>query len=483
MRSALTTIFGMYYMQVGGSAILPGAAMFEACATAAATLQDESRGRAQLALQGVSIAAPLRLEQQGPAAAATVLQCSVDAAVGTVELTSMQPAARRQQSASHCRGAVAVASHAGSHVVQPTADRPNTALLAMALHKQPRPQSSSSPSATLSIATSASSGYFLHPAAADATLHLLAAAAAPTSSATSAAAQPITRVPTGLGCLVVPQIPVSGTLHPLASPEAKLQQPRPDSSLRCSFRLQAAVLGAALAYQLCDLVIKEMPATPPQPAATAAASGKHQTALASDTEILYEIQWQAANNAAAHETVSSPVGQQLLWRPSSGKSAQIAATATLSKQANVMQLSAEFAISAAASPASAATATMRGLELLQRTAAQLPASSSLQFTTKGAAQLLPAAGQQQAGIAAATGAAVAALAKVAANEYPAAGISSLDVAAGTAPAVVMSGSTKVPAVIYITAFLRITAMPVHCGSGSNWSNAPMRTTPPQPVMK
>lgn len=423
---------------MGARAILPGTAMFEACAAAAATLVDASRGGSRLSLQGVSIVAPLQLEQQGITAAAVVLECSMDAAKETLELTSVAPAAKRQQQrrSVHCRGTVATAQDVAS-AASPAARRWPAAA---ALQRQAAPQRNSSASATLCVAASGASAYFLHPAAADATLHLSAAANTPADSAVSSATKTVTRVPTGLACLVVPQAPVSGPLHPLARPEARLQPPRPDGSLRCSFRLTPPAPDATSAFQLCDLVVKEMAAAAPQPAAAAAAP-QHQKAAAEPADVLYEIQWQAANSGGVQELISSPAAQQLLWQ-ATRKTSAYSQAAGLGPQSVPAALSANFGGRASKLSAAAVEATMQGLELLQRTTSQLPASSSLRLRTRGAFQPLPVAGQQEAA-AAAAGAAVAALAKVAANEYPAAGIGSLDMAPGASPSVVLDNSTKV----------------------------------------
>jgi hypothetical protein len=404
--------------------------MFEACAAAAATLQDESRSGSWAALQGTSIAAALQLQQQEPATAAVMLECSMDPATGRVELASVAPAVKRQreQRSIHCRGHVAMVQDT-SVVSHTPAGRQPAVFMATLLHTQTAPQPSTSIAATLNIAASGTSGYFLHPAAADATLHLSAVAAATADGTSSTSAKPVTRVPTGLGCLMVPQAPASGTMHPVASPELNRQQPRSDGSLRCSFRLAESVPSAVTAFRLCDLVIKEMPAAGLPPSAFAKAQQQQQQdkPAAASADVLYEIQWQAANAGSSTDLISSPAAQQLSWRR--------ATTVTASgKASNLPQLSApaKLAVNLGAcnlrSPAAAVQATLRGLELLQRTAAQLPASSSLQLATRGAFQPLPAAGRQQDGVAAAAGAAVAALAKVAANEYPKAGVSTVDAA-------------------------------------------------------
>jgi hypothetical protein len=426
------------YMQVGKRAILPGAAMFEACAAAAAMLQDETRSGARATLQGTSIAAPLQLQQQGPAAAAVLLECSMDAATGRVELASIIPAVKRQQEqrSVHCHGYVTMVRKIAA-VSDTTAGKQPTGALAAVLSMQTPPQPSTSMAATLTIAAAGASGYFLHPAAADATLHLSAVAAATASGTSSSPAQPVTRVPTGLGCLMVPQAPACGTLHPIASPEADLQHPRSDSSLRCSFRLAEPVPSAVSAFRLCDLVIKEMPVASPQPSAPAGAQQQQRqdAPAAASADVLYEIQWQAANAGSLTESTSSPAPEQLSWK-------RAARLKSSGKLPDIPQLSAPAKFVAnlggsnRSSSAAAAQATLHGLELLQRTAAQLPASSSLQLATRGAFQPLPAAGRQQNGVAAAAGAAIAALAKVAANEYPTAGITTADSAPSSAQSLV-----------------------------------------------
>ena len=448
--SAAMVLMSPDCMQVGKRPILPGAAMFEACAAAAATLQDESRSGSRAALQGTSITAPLQLQQQGPAAAAVLLECSLDAATGRVELATVTPAVKRQQEqrSVHCRGHVAMVQ-AIAAVSHTTAGRQPAAVLAAVLRMQTPPQPSTSIAATLTIAASGASGYFLHPAAADATLHLSAVTDATAATTLSPIAKPVTRVPTGLGCLMVPQAPASETMHPVASPEASWQQPRSDGSLRCSFRLAEPVLSAATAFQLCDLLIKEMPAAGPQPTASAGMQqqqGQDTPAAAGAADVLYEIQWQAANAGSLTEPISSPAVQQLSWRRAKFLM-PVSQASDWSQLSAPAKLVVKFDAHNCNSPAAAAQATLRGLELLQRTAAQHPASSSLQLALRGAFQPLPAAGRQQDGAAAAAGAAVAALAKVAANEYPTAGITTVDTAPSSAPPL-MSNNAKVLAEVY-----------------------------------
>lgn len=379
--------------------------MFEACAAAASTLQqDESRGRLRVALRSLTIAAPLVLDPVG--GKTVLLECTVHAS-GTLELSSRPAAASRPQT--HCRssvGKVSADAAAAARSSQPRQASAAARSAAAALHWQQTIQRSGSVSA--SLAASGASGYFLHPAAMDSTLHLSAAAAAAAGGATGQ----VTRVPTGLSCLLVAQAPVSGGLHPIASPQAA--SPQPDGSMRCSFKLLAAPDEAA-AFELRDLIVKEMPAAQPAVDTTAVSAQNAQQAPV-EAGVLYEVQWQAANSRAPTELVSSPTAAE-------------------------SALHADFSTAGWSAP-SAAEAAMKGLEFFQKASAAGVAFASLRLTTRGAFQPLPAAGQQQEGAAAAAGAALAALAKVAANEFPAAGISSMDIGS-SAPAVVLNGSTKV----------------------------------------
>lgn len=77
-------------MQVQGRALMPGAAMFEMAASAAATLADATPGSAA-ALLGVSIPAPLPLTTHA-AAASTLLSCTLDAASGRLTVQSQAAA-------------------------------------------------------------------------------------------------------------------------------------------------------------------------------------------------------------------------------------------------------------------------------------------------------------------------------------------------------------------------------------------------------
>jgi len=419
---------------VGGRPILPGAAMFEAAAAATSTLQqDDSRTRQRVALRGLTIAAPLPLDVRNPASgSAALLECTVHPAAGTLELTSRPAAGGRPQT--HCRSSVAAIS-ADSPDVLRSAQPQRASAAARALNRQWSAGCSGSVSASLAVAASGASGYFLHPAAMDSTLHLSAAAAA-----AGAAAAQVTRVPTGLSCLVLAQAPVAGNLHPLAIPEAATPT-RPDGSMRCSFKLAATAPGEASPFELGDLTVKEMPAA--QPAAGAAAAAQPQQAPAG-AGVVYEVQWQAANSGTSSQPALGPAGGHS-WHATasgsllSGSSAARQQAALASKSA----LHADFSAASGSAAPSAAQATLQGLELLQRRSAASPASSSLRLTTRGAFQPLLAAGRQQGGATAVAGAALAALAKVAANEFPGAGISGLDVGSSTPPAVLLSGSTKV----------------------------------------
>lgn len=415
---------------MGGRPILPGAAMFEAAAAAASTLQqDDSRTRQRVALRGLTIAAPLPLDVRNPAGgSAALLECTVHPAAGTLELTSRPAAGGRPQT--HCRSSVAAIS-ADSPDVLRSAQPQRASAAARTLNRQRSAGCSGSVSASLAVTASGASGYFLHPAVMDSTLHLSAAAAA-----AGAAAAQFTRVPTGLSCLVLAQAPVAGNLHPLAIPEAATPT-QPDGSMRCSFKLAATAPGEASPFELGDLTVKEMPAA--QPAAGAAAAARPQQAPAG-AGVVYEVQWQAANigtslqPAGGHSWHAKASGSLL-----SGSSAARQQAALASRSA----LHADFCAASGSATPSAAQATLQGLELLQRRSAASPASNSLRLTTRGAFQPLLAAGRQQGGASAVAGAALAALAKVAANEFPGAGISGLDVGSSTPPAVLLSGSTKV----------------------------------------
>ena len=109
----ISTTAEVHVVQVQGQALMPGAAMFEMAASAAATVADAAAGSAA-ALLGVSIPAPLPLTTHA-AAASTLLSCTLDAASGrlTVQLQAAAGGHPRLHMAASASVAPAVSALAG----------------------------------------------------------------------------------------------------------------------------------------------------------------------------------------------------------------------------------------------------------------------------------------------------------------------------------------------------------------------------------
>lgn len=395
----------MWHHQVGGRAIFPGAGMFEACTAAGAALLHDGQGGApshHLALQSVSITAPIPLD--AARGTSLVLEVAVTLATGAVQLSSVQPGNRSVVS---CHGTLAAAlPELASVDSSPTQPAVSTILFG-SLPEASQP--SCAISADVRGADPGLAGYFVHPAAMDATLHLTAAAAAPSGPAKSEG----TKVPTGLACLLVRLDAASCHLmYPLAVPDAKSA---PDGSHRCSFQMLQPPAPAAFA--ISDLLVKQLPAT--SAVATSAVGAQPALAAAEADDMLYEIQWQASSSSAAVDEAAcvSPTAAGA-WRfsrshrveqPSMPDGSTIMADfASHGKQLNGVNGSAS---------------TLRGLELLQR----LPPGGTLNLSTRGAfGAAFPAAVQHSTSAGSTSSAALAALLRVAINELPSSHIRSLD---------------------------------------------------------
>lgn len=130
------------------------------------------------------------------------------------------------------------------------------------------------------------SGFCMHPAVLDATLHL-SAAALPTNSTKPS----VTRVPAGISSLVISNLKHGNTPVPLAQPS----KPQQDGAVLCQYKLLA---GSVCSVQLSDLLAQEArPMLSAQPSTSAA------SAQVATSELLYETQWQVASAAS-----SAPLG-------------------------------------------------------------------------------------------------------------------------------------------------------------------------------
>ncbi len=263
------------------------------------------------------------------------------------------------------------------------------------------------------------SGYRLHPALMDATLHL-SAAALPASGAKSG----VTRIPAGLAAVMsVPLGALCRHVCPLAQPSA----PVADGSVLCEYKLLAE--GAGCPLQLSGLLAKE---AGPMPAAGSAAAGaaKAEEEAIPESELLYETQWQAVSSLGGAAVPSADVQSNFaLGRPARRTAMQghvLTSGKALSPfpalPARPARVKARFSSGSAQENASSAVTRM--LELWQRAAPDL-AGGALALATQGAA------GRGDGSIARpgsgpGAGAPRWALARVAASENPSVAVSGLD---------------------------------------------------------
>ena len=156
------------------------------------------------------------------------------------------------------------------------------------------------------------SGYRLHPAILDATLHL-SAAALPTASSRAA----VTRVPASIAALAIRQMKQGAVPSVLAQP-SKLRQ---DASVLCQYKL---LTGGACSVQLSDLLAKRAQmGSSAQPKTSAASLGDVPA-----SELLYETQWQVDTSAAAAGASIAPQQPRFaLSRPKRGLTSQHLAAA------------------------------------------------------------------------------------------------------------------------------------------------------------
>jgi len=391
--------------------------MFEMAATSATALVDDSQTRKRPVMHGVAIAEPVVL----PAAdSAQVAQLIVHTA-GTFELVTA--AASASQRRMHCWGAFTEPAARRSSSLQGSLRR-ITAWLPKHHSVQP---DAATVAATVMAGPQHGSGYLMHPAVLDATLHLSAAAASTSSPHR-------VRVPTSIAALPVPTRAPQGRLTPLATPQTSAA----DAAITCSFLLASTATGAVL--QLAGLVVKEMPISVP---ARAAAAPKLPTQAGPETgtELLYETVWQVSEAARVQLSSSLPAVQQPALHPQAVRrvegmpldarelDAALAAVSARSQlHINAAELLRHGLTSAQGSASTVANAAMHGIELLRRHLPSASGEAGLQLVTCGASPPTGAmAGHtKQADAAAASGAALAALMRVVATENPGIRVRGLD---------------------------------------------------------
>ena len=387
--------------------LIPGTAMFEACCAAASVLLDAPLSGAT-ALHSLSIAEPLVM----PVQAALLLEAAVSSRDGSVQLQSLAAGRSRSRAAGtkqHCSGFISRVSATGA-AAQASEASAETQWHSPTLHRlvaagagpavRAARQRASAVAAIWVPHAAQQNGYALHPAAADAVLHLSGA-----FSANGAAL----RVPVGMGALAISASRGhSFCAHPAAAPNGS-----PDGSGPADMALSYRLLGAAQlpTFELSNLLIREMKA----PAAAAAASAAAASPEPSP-EFLYSIHWQA-ERLEQQEVQGSLVadGQLHTLGP------WAAADSAVQYNAGV--------------PGTAAcAAAVEGLQLMQQRLPSL-ARGSLDLAVRGAPSAVCTPGRTSAAASAAA-ASLRALAKVAGMEFGAVQLrtSELDAAAASGAA-------------------------------------------------
>lgn len=272
------------------------------------------------------------------------------------------------------------------------------------------------------------SGYRLHPALTDATLHLSAAAL---PIATDAKAGP-TRVPSGLAAIQAhPLQKGAATVHPAAQP----RPPMSDGSVLCNYSMSSAH-GCSL--QLVDLLAKELG---PMPASSQPSDATSTAAVAQDlpeSELLYETQWQAVGSFQADAAPNADVLFALEGISPGAGSAGLPTAAYSSKRTKQLgSYGSRFPALPARSArvtaqlggrggGNAIAAVTRMLQLWQQAAPCL-AGGALHLIAPGTTDSAGGNGQG----AAAAAAAVAALLRVAAAENPSVSVTGSELALAT----------------------------------------------------
>ena len=389
-------------LQVGGRVLIPGTAMFEACAAAASVLL-EGPHMGSAALQGVTIADPLLM----PVQASLVLEAAVSLRDGSVQLCSIAPgrSARRAATKLHCSGVYAAVQQpaAGSDVAEHqagTASGTIRRLFAAAAVNADNMQQSAV--AGIWVPPSAQqNGYCMQPARSDAVLHL--------SGAFNHQAAPL-QIPVAMSALVIQSAGShSCWVHPTATPAPAGSGSSNGGQVSLSYRLHGQQ--AQPLFELAGLLVKEVGAAA-SAAAPAVAAAVQPAAAEAPAEFMYSIDWQVEQQQAQAAAGSLQAAAALTQRKG--------AWSVAGDSSVVMQYSAY----ATSSTSGVVAAAADGLELLQRRLPQMSAGSlSLQVAT--APSILPSSGASCAAApaaaapAAAAAASLGALIKVAGMEFAA----------------------------------------------------------------
>ena len=222
-------------------------------------------------LAQLSISTPLVL----PALSAPAVAVVRVSPAGRAEILS-ETAAARQASRLHCSCSVATTP------LQRELPAQKKLAVTKSLHLAQVPASQTMSQAVMAVMAPLQcehvSGFRLHPAILDATLHL-SAAALPTNSSEAA----VTRVPVGISALSVTDLKQGNVPTPLAQPSG----PQRDGSVLCQYKLLA---GISCSVHVTDLLAKKASLLPSAP--LGASAGSEHIPM---SELLYETQWQVTN--------------------------------------------------------------------------------------------------------------------------------------------------------------------------------------------
>ncbi len=366
--------------------LLPGTAMFEACAAAGKILADALPSSLPI-LQGFSIGQPLMMPAHDP----WLLEAAVNLADGSVQLLSLGSA--HSHSSQHCSGQFGyLLQQAGEDDVPLVSTGRRLAQLTCVGSPAGAAPTSVQRAAMAGVwlpHAAQENGYCLQPATADATLHL--------SGAFSGKGAPL-QVPIGMAALAINTSMGNHScwVHPTAVPVPSLWNSPGSSSL--NFRLDGQ---QRLPFMQLDSLAVKAVATAPANVATASAIPASSQQRAAD--LLYVTDWQTEQPAE----MPSSSQQAYSWRLASSGS---------STAATVLA-------SAACSPAAVVAAASNGLGLLQRLLVR-QSNAPISLHIAAAPSPLASAAGWQAPMAAAAAASLAALAKAASREFASVSLSS-----------------------------------------------------------
>ncbi len=295
-------------MQVFDQVLLPGAAMLEAALSAASLLLEGanlgSSTPVSPLLSGVSIPAPLLLFARSP----MVLECLVTVSSSAAAVSVQSGGSDSGRAAAvHLRGALVAASDASAVSSLLNVRRPvwSAAVASQAAAHAAAPGLPPGAAAQLDAAQhQPGSGYSAHPAVLDASLHLGALLGALPDQAQPGSGGAPVRVPAALSAFHAAR----GATHVECWAAVGDVLPQPgDAALSSYWLLNGA--GSAAGASMQGLLARPIKAAAPATARTAEA--------ASESRLLYSLQWTAAETAVG-SAGSRSKHAALTWRSAAG---------------------------------------------------------------------------------------------------------------------------------------------------------------------